>query len=131
MLPGAILAELARVSVPFAARPGTLVRLLDPAFGFFVWSAHFLVVYIAAAVLCVLGLGMAGAAAQSTFMTTLGVVTVAAAAILLLHAARRYWQNRNLPDRRFRMSVTIGCDALAAVAVLWQFFPILLASVCA
>lgn len=68
------------------SKAGTLVRLLDPAFGFFVWSAHFLVVYIVTAVLCVLGLGAASADAQSTFMTTLGVVTVAAAAILLLHA---------------------------------------------
>ena len=113
------------------SKAGTLARLLDPAFGFFVWSAHFLIVYIAAAVLCVLGLGTASAQTQSTFMTSLGLVTVAAAALVLLHAARRYRQDRDVPDQRFRMSITVGSDALAAVAILWQFFPILLAPVCA
>jgi uncharacterized membrane protein YidH (DUF202 family) len=113
------------------SKAGVLVRLLDPAFGFFVWSIHFLVVYIAAAVLCVLGLDTAGEQAQRTFIIALGMVTVVAAAILLVHGIWRYRKNRDLPDQRFRMSVTVGGDAIAAVATLWQFFPILLVPVCA
>jgi len=35
---------------------GVVYRLLDPAFGFFVWAGHFLVVYITEAVACQLGL---------------------------------------------------------------------------
>ncbi|WP_414476023.1 hypothetical protein [Microvirga sp. M2] len=110
---------------------GTLVWLLDPAFGFFLWAAHFLVIYIAAAVACVLGLGAASADAQSAFLTGLGLVTAASAVILVLHAVWRYRQQRDVPAQRFRMSFTIGCDAIASFAVLLQFFPILLVPVCA
>ena len=52
---------------------GTLVGLLDPAFGFFVWAAHLLAIYIAAAVACVVGLGGASAGARSAFLTGLGL----------------------------------------------------------
>jgi hypothetical protein len=113
------------------SKMGTLVGLLDPAFGFFVWSAHFLVIYIAAAVACVLGLGGAGEGAQSAFLTGLGLVTAASAVILVLHAAWRYRQQRHVPAQRFRMSVTMGGDAIAEVAILLQFFPILMVPLCA
>lgn len=108
----------------------TLFRLLDPAFGYFLWAAHFLIVYIAEALACVLGLGRTGEGAQAGFLTALGAVTVAAIAILAIHAVWRYWQQRDVADQQLRMSVTIGSDAIAAVAVAWQFFPIVLAPVC-
>jgi hypothetical protein len=54
-------------------KTGTLRRLLDPAFGLFVWAAHFLVVYVGAAVACVLGLGTADEGTRTTFLTVLVV----------------------------------------------------------
>jgi hypothetical protein len=105
--------------------------LLDPAFAYFVWAAHFLIVYIAEAIACVLGLGSAGRSAQAALLTALVVVTGAATAVLVIHAIWRYRQQRNVADLRFRMSVTIGNDAIASVAIVWQLFPILLTPVCA
>jgi chromate transport protein ChrA len=92
------------------------------------WAVHFLAVYVATALACVLGLGAAGA--RSGFVATLALVTVAAAAAALLHAAWRYRQQRAVPGLQFRMSVTIGCDAIASVAIIWQLFPILLVPPC-
>jgi undecaprenyl pyrophosphate phosphatase UppP len=94
------------------------------------WAVHFLAVYVATALACVLGLGAAGAGARSGFVATLALVTVAAAAAALLHAAWRYRQQRAVPDLQFRMAVTIGCDAIASVAIIWQLFPILLVPPC-
>jgi hypothetical protein len=113
------------------ADAGVLFRLLDPAFGFFVWAAHFVTVYIATALACVLGLGAAGQGTRTTFLTVLVLVTAVAALILVGHAVWRYGQQRRETKLRFRMSVTIGCDAIATVAILWQLIPILLVPVCA
>jgi len=113
------------------AKMGTLYWLLDPAFGHFVWAVHFLVVYVATAVACVLGLGAASAAARTAFLTALAVVTLATAGLLVGHALRRYRQQRGVAEQHFRMAVTIGNDAIATVGVLLQFFPILLVPVCA
>jgi hypothetical protein len=112
------------------AKAEGLGRLLDPAFGFLVWAAHFLAVYVATALACVLGLGAAGTGARSSFVTTFAVATLAAVAATMLHALRRYRQQRAHPDLHFRMSVTIGCDAIASVAIAWQLFPILLVPAC-
>jgi hypothetical protein len=114
-----------------ASKTGLLFGLLDPAFGFFLWAIHFLVVYIAAALGCVLGLGDARSGARSAFITVLVLVTLAAAALLAGHGFLRYRQLRGAPDNQFRMSVSIGADAIAAVAVLWQLFPILMEPLCA
>jgi hypothetical protein len=110
---------------------GTLRRLLDPAFGHFVWAAHFLAVYIGAAVACVLGLGAAGGGARTTFLVALVALTVMATAVVLAHAVWRYRQYRDVPDRRFRMVVTIGNSGIATVGIVWQLFPILLVPACA
>jgi hypothetical protein len=110
---------------------GTLRRLLDPAFGLFVWAAHFLAVYIGAAVACALGLGMAGEGARTIFLTVLVALTVVATTVVLAHAVWRHRQYRDLPDQHFRMVLTIGNDAIATVGILWQLFPILLVPVCA
>jgi FlaA1/EpsC-like NDP-sugar epimerase len=108
-----------------------LFRLLDPAFGFFVWAAHFLVVYIATALACVLGLGTANQGSRMMFLTVLVIVTAVAALILAGHAVWRYGQQRRETKLQFRMAVTIGCDAIAALAVLWQLIPLLLVPLCA
>ncbi len=105
--------------------------LLDAAFGYFVWAAHFLVVYVATAVSCQLGLGGAEAGARTTFLVVLALVTVAAAAVVVLHALRRHRWLRDRPERRFRMAVTIGNDAIATVAIAWQLLAIALVPLCA
>jgi hypothetical protein len=110
---------------------GTLRRLLDPAFGLFVWAAHFLAVYVGAAVACVLGLGTAGEGARTTFLAVLVILTVVAAALVLAHAVWRHRQYRDLPDHRFRMVLTIGNAGIATVGIVWQLFPLLLVPVCA
>ena len=110
---------------------GKLVRLLDPAFGFFVFAAHLLLIYIAAALACVLGLGTAGSSTQSGFLWALGLVTLASAALVTGHAVWRFRELRIVADARFRMAMTIGSDAIATVAILFQFFPILLVPLCA
>lgn len=122
--------ELGAAAEP-RSKGGLLFALLDPAFGFFMWSIHFLVVYIAAAVACVLGLGTASAGARSAFLIVLVLVTLAAAAGLAIHAVLRYRQLRGLPDQQFRMAVAVGGDAVAAVAVVWQLFPIVMVPLCA
>jgi len=110
---------------------GTLRRLLDPAFGHFVWAVHFLAVYIGAAVACVLGLSTAGEGAQTTFLAVLVGLTVVAAAVVVGHAIWRHRQYRDVPEQRFRMVLTIGNSGIATVGIVWQFFPILLVPVCA
>jgi len=119
-------------SVEAGSRTEGLSRLLDVAFGFFVWAAHFLIVYIATALACALGPGAASAGGgRAALLTALVLVTVAAAAIVMLHALRRYRQQRELSDHGFPLSVTIGCDAIALVAIVWQLFPIFLVPACA
>ena len=57
-------------------------------------------------------------------MATLAIGTVATAAVTWLHAARRYRQQHSDPDLHFLMALTIGGDAIASVAILWQIFPL-------
>ena len=116
---------------PAARADGGLPSLLDLGSGFFVWAAHFLAVYVTAAVACVLGLGAAGRGARAVFVTVLIVVTLAAAAVNATHAVRRYRRDHGAPERRFRMGVTLGGDAIATVAIVWQLFPLLLVPPCA
>ena len=111
--------------------PGGLLVLLDAAFGLFVWAAHFLVIYISAAIACQLGLGAADQGARTTFLVALALVTVASAAVVVLHALRRWRQQRDLPERRARMTITIGNDAIAAVAIIWQLLALSLVPLCA
>lgn len=111
--------------------PQGVRALLDAVFGHLVWAIHFLVVYIATAVSCQLGLGAAGTTARTTFIVILVLVTLGAAALVAAHAARRYQQLRPVPERQFRMTVTIGNDAVALVGILWQLYAILLVPLCA
>ena len=108
----------------------TLSPLLDSAFGFFVWAIHLLIVYVAEALACQLGLGVAGPGTQTTFIAVLALVTIAASAIVVVHGFRRHRQQRKVPEQRFRMSVTLGADAIATLGILWQLFALLLVPVC-
>ena len=122
----------ARADANIAAHDARSVsRVLDLAFGFFVWAAHFLIIYIATAVSCVLGLGGASNAARTGFLTTLALITVAAAVLVIVHGLLRYMTLRAVPEQRFRMSVTVGCDAVAAIAIIGQFLPIFIVPLCA
>jgi Bacterial signalling protein N terminal repeat len=118
----------ATVETPSEAR--VLYRLLEPVFGLFIWAMHFLAVYAATAVACVLGLGAADVGVRSTFTATLVAVTVAAAAGVGLHALTRYRRQEKILDRRFLMEITLALDAIAALGILWQLFPILMVPVC-
>jgi hypothetical protein len=109
---------------------GVLSRLLGLVFGFLVWVLHFLAVYAATAVACVLGLGAADAGVRSSFVTALVVVTVAAAAIVVLHALKTYRRRDEAPNRRFLRGITIGHDAIAVIGILYQLFPILMVPLC-
>lgn len=104
--------------------------LLDSVFGFFVWAVHLLAVYVPAAVACQLGLGEADAAARRSFQVGLVLVTAVAAAVVAVHTLRRYRQMRDVPERRFRMAITLGTGAIATVAIVWQLFPVLLVPLC-
>jgi hypothetical protein len=109
----------------------TLSPLLDSAFGFFVWAIHLLIVYVAQALACQLGLGVAAPGTQTTFIAVLALVTIAASAVVMVHGSRRHRQQREVPEQRFRMSLTIGADATASIGILWQLFALFLVPVCA
>ncbi len=113
------------------ARRRDIRRLLDLVFGFFVWAAHFLVVYIGTALACVLGLGTASAGARNSFALFLGYVTILAAVVVLWHAFSRYARPKEGPDEDFGRTVTMGGDAIALVAILWQIFSFALIPACA
>ena len=109
----------------------TLSRVLDLAFGFFVWAVHFLVVYVAAATYCVVNSDVAESGASALFATALAIVTVTAVLAVLLHAWLRYRGRTAQPDERFRLAVIVGCDAIAALAIGLQLVPLHLVPWCA
>ena len=101
------------------------------AFGLFVWMGHLLTLYIVAALGCGLGLVGTGGRVAAAFVTTLVVVTVVATAAVAIHAAVRWRRQREFPEMRFRTGVTVGLDAIAIVAVVWQLLAIAVVPVCA
>jgi amino acid transporter len=111
------------------SRVGTLRRLLDPAFGFFVWAVHFLTIYGATAVACVLGLGLSATDELQAFRLFQIGATVLALAIVLIHGWRA-WRSAPTADRQFLARITAGHDLLAAVGIGWMLFPIFLEPVC-
>jgi hypothetical protein len=106
-----------------------LLTLLDPAFGLIVWAIHLLVIYIAAAVACARYFD-AERGGSSGLLASLVGVTLVAAAIVGIHGASRYRRSCALADGRFRGFITLGMDAIGALAILWQLFPLLIAPVC-
>lgn len=108
-------------------RPAAVSRLLDPAFGLIVWAVHFLAIYVPAAVACVMGLGVDR---HTTLRVSLGALTVAAIVVVALHAGRRYQQQHAVSGQGFRLAVTIGCDGIAAAAIAWQLFAVVIVPIC-
>lgn len=104
--------------------------VLDTAFGFFVWAVHLVIIYVATAIACQLSLGASSARSRNMFLAVLAVVTLAAVAIVIVHALRRYLELRKEVEPRFRLQVTIGGDALAVTAIAWQLFAIALVPLC-
>jgi hypothetical protein len=93
---------------------------------------HLLTVYIAAALAC--GLGLVARSSGRTaagLVTALVAVTVAGAVVVVVHAVTRWRQQRAVPAKRFRLSLTLGSDAIAIVAILWQLLVVALVPVCA
>lgn len=122
-------------SVPIADRSGRddrpiVRRILDPAFGLFVWAAHLIVIYVAQAVACVLGIPERSARAETVVLAGLAAVTVLAAAIVAAHGVRRHRQQPETDDQRFLFNIAVGQDAIAALAILWQLIPIFMVPIC-
>jgi hypothetical protein len=119
-----------RTVVPTPGDGGAVRRLLDPAFGFFVWAAHFLVVYVTTAVGCVIGLGSRTARVRGGFILMLVAVTFVATLAVVIHGWRRYRQDGSAGDHGFAREIAVGEDAVAAAAILYQLFPILMVPLC-
>jgi hypothetical protein len=113
---------------PIEAR--SVVRLTDSVFGFIAWALHLLVVYVASAVACQLGLGSQPAGRQAIVVGTLCAVTIATAAVVVWHAVRRHRQRSAMEDDGFLARIAVGHDAIAAVAILWQLMPLLMVPLC-
>lgn len=87
-------------------------------------------IYTSTAVACLLGLGMASTGARSAFIAVMAVFTLAVAVLVLGHALSRWRRLRDRPETTFRRVVTIGGDAIAALAILWQLYALLLLPIC-
>lgn len=127
---------------------GDVARLLDPAFGFFVWAGHLVVIYIANAVTCALGLTSRYPSARSALVIALAAFTVVTAAVVGVHGLKRFRQRygQRAPSAElklratdvrsatagggFLLEVAVGSDAIAALAILWQLIPIFMTPVC-
>jgi hypothetical protein len=109
---------------------GVVYRLLDPVFGFGVWAAHLLMVYVSTAVMCQLGLGSREASVHSSVLISLSVVTFVAAALVLWHAVKRYRQRQEMRDHGFLVRIAIGHDAVAALAIVSQLMPLWMVPLC-
>jgi hypothetical protein len=109
---------------------GDVYRILDAVFGFGVWAAHLLVVYVSTAVACQLGLGSRPAGVQSTVVTALLAVTFLSAVAVVWHAMTRYRQQREMREPGFLLRIAVGHDAIAMLAILWQLVPILMVPLC-
>ena len=110
---------------------GAVSRILDTVVGFFVWAAHLLTVYIAQALACALGwVGLRGQG-SGRLLAPLIAVTLVAAAAVVLHAVKR-WRERDTPGTsHFGAALTVGCDAIATLAIVWQGFAFALMPPCA
>jgi hypothetical protein len=113
-----------------APAQGVVSRLLDPVFGFLVWIAHLVVIYVGYAVSCGLGLTSGSPRAQTALVIALAAVTIGAAAIVGVHGLRRYREEPRTRNHGFLLKVAVGNDAIAALAILWQLIPIFMTPVC-
>jgi hypothetical protein len=122
--------NVAGVEIEARTGRGLVYSLLNPAFGFFVWAGHFLLVYITEAVACQLGLEFRDERGHSVFLGMFAIITVLAAAVVLAHGLRRWKHRVEAGDDGFLIRITAGDDAVAALAILWQLFPLFMVPVC-
>jgi hypothetical protein len=108
---------------------GVLYRLLDPAFGFFVWAIYFLLVYCTTAVLCAQGVRPVGDSIWWPGAYFAVAATLVALAVVLGHALLT-WRKHRQRSERFLMWITVAHDGVAAVAIAWMLFPLLLVPAC-
>ena len=106
---------------------GSVLALLAPTFGFFVWAGHFLFVYCLTAVACAMGWG---AGAMMWTLVAQVAATVLALAAIGLHAWRAAKPPADATDRTFMARLTLGCDAIAAFGVVAMLGPLLLTPGC-
>jgi hypothetical protein len=106
-----------------------VLRLVGSAFGFFVWGAHFLVVYIAEAVACQLAV-VSVLSPGAGLIALLATGTVLAALVVIAHAWRlsRRWHADG--EDAFLARIGVGQDAIATLAILWQLIPLFTVPVC-
>jgi hypothetical protein len=110
------------------ARPGAVVRLLDPAFGLFAWALYFLIVYVGQALACSL-LPEMGPDERLLVTAALVGATLVTVGIVALHGWLRLRGARY--DSPFLARLAAALDALAALAVAWTLIPILMTPLCA
>ena len=122
----------AAASTDARSRPnyGALYRLLDPVFGFFVWAAYFLIVYVGQATVCSLWPGMS-APERTVVKVALVAATLVAIGVIAAHGWLRYRQRGPAHDSAFRTNLAVGLDGLAGVASAWMLIPILFTPLCA
>jgi hypothetical protein len=104
--------------------------LLDPAFGFFVWAGHLVVIYVANAVACVLEITAGSTRAESMLVFSLAAITILTAAIVASHGVRRSRTQPRSENHGFLLRIAVGQDAIAVLAILWQLVPIFMSPVC-
>lgn len=110
---------------------GAVPKVLDTVLGFLVWAAHLLTVYIVQALACALGLVGTRGQGAGGLLALLVLVTLVAAGAVVLHAAK-HWRRRNVADTsQFRATLTVGCSAIATLAIVWQGFAFALMPPCA
>jgi len=104
-------------------------RLVGSAFGFFVWAAHFLVLYIAQAVACQLSV-FSVLSPGAGLITVLAALTVASALVIVVHAWRALRRWRADGEEAFLVRIGVAQDGIATLAVLWQLIPLFTVPVC-
>jgi len=80
--------------------------------------------------LTTLGLEFQDERVHSGFLTMLAIITLLAAAVVLSHGLRRWKHRDEAGDHGFLIRITAGDDAVAALAILWQLFPLFMLPVC-
>jgi hypothetical protein len=106
--------------------PHVLRGIGDPVVGLLIWAAYFLVVYVAFAVACVIGLGLAEPGVQTGFRVGLAALTVVSLAGIAAHGIAR-WRSLHTG---FMARLAVTLDFVAFFAVLWMLSPILTVPVC-
>lgn len=115
---------------PEEKSPGGVVSvLLSLSFGFIVWCAHFLLIYGITAYACspLSSLGEQGLIVKSVLLA----LTVAALALVAAHGWGHYGRaDDDSNGRDFVSFLNTLLDGAAAIAILWQMFPIIMIPLC-